>query len=138
MDIAVTGNTIAIADLMKSVTLIEYIRGVNGLPDTLSEIGRHFSTVWATAVADIDRNTFLESDAEGNLMLLHRDKEGLTEDDKRRLEITSEIRLGEMVNRIRTLDVAALPDAVVIPKAFLATVGFFSFLWLPSARRACT
>ena len=138
MDIAVTGNIIAIADLMKSVTLVEYIRGVNGLPDTLSEIGRHFSTVWATAVADIDRNTFLESDAEGNLMLLHRDKEGLTEDDKRRLEITSEIRLGEMVNRIRTLDVAALHDAVVIPKAFLATVGVVSFLWLPSARRACT
>lgn len=127
MDIAVTGNIIAIADLMKSVTLVEYSRGVNGLPDTLSEIGRHFSTVWATAVVDIDSNTFLESDAEGNLMLLHRDQEGLTEDDKRRLEITSEIRLGEMVNRIRTLDVATLPDAVVIPKAFLATVGFFSF-----------
>lgn len=123
---------------MKSVTLVEYNRGVNGLPDTLSEIGRHFSTVWATAVADIDCNTFLESDAEGNLMLLHRDQEGLTEDDRRRLDVTSEIRLGEMVNQIRTLDVVALPDAVVIPKAFLATVGFFSFLWLPFARLACT
>lgn len=131
MDIAVTGNIIAVADLMKSVALVEYSRGVNGLSDTLNEIGRHFSTVWATAVADIDSNTFLESDAEGNLMLLHQDQEGLTEDDKRRLEITSEIRLGEMVNRIRTLDVATLPDAVVIPKAFLATVSFFSFPRLP-------
>lgn len=116
---------------MKSVTLVEYSRGANGLSDKLNEIGRHFSTVWATAVAGIDSNTFLESDAEGNLMLLHRDQEGLTEDDKRRLEITSEIRLGEMVNRIRTLDVAPLPDAVVIPKAFLATVGFISFPRLP-------
>ncbi len=122
MDLAVSGNSIAIADLMKSITVVEYQRGDSGLPDTLKETARHFSTVWATAVGDVDQNTFLESDAEGNLMLLRRDQEGVTEDDKRRLEVTSEIRLGEMVNRIRTFDVPSNTNAVVIPKAFLATV----------------
>ncbi|KAI4134122.1 MAG: hypothetical protein LQ347_001781 [Umbilicaria vellea] len=122
IDLAITGTTIAIADLMKSVSLVEFKRGLAGLPDTLVEVARHFQTAWATAVAHVADGAFLESDAEGNLMVLRQNVGGVTEDDRRRLEITSEIRLGEMVNRIRRINVPVSPDCVVVPRAFLATV----------------
>jgi DNA damage-binding protein 1 len=55
-------------------------------------------------------------------MLLARDQHGVTEDDKRRLNVSGEMLLGEMVNRIRRIDVATSADAVVVPRAFMATV----------------
>ncbi|KAF2816370.1 DNA damage-binding protein 1 [Mytilinidion resinicola] len=122
IDITVTGNAIVIADLMKSVSVVEYKRGEAGLPDTLTEIARHFQTTWGTAVAEVDENTYLESDAEGNLMVLKRDTNAVTLDDKRRLQVTSEMLLGELVNRIRRINVATSPNAFVIPRAFVATV----------------
>lgn len=122
IDIAVKGNLIAIVDLMKSVSVVEYNRGTEGLPDTLEEKARHFQTAWGTAVAHVDTDTILESDAEGNLMVLHQNTSGVTSEDRRRLEITSEIRLGEMVNRIRSFEVPTSTNATVVPKAFLGTV----------------
>ncbi|KAJ9307256.1 hypothetical protein DTO217A2_3315 [Paecilomyces variotii] len=122
IDISVTGNLIAVSDLMKSVSIVEYKEGDNGLPDSLNEVARHFQTVWATAVATVEENTFLESDAEGNLIVLRRNVNGVTEDDKRRLEVTSEVSLGEMVNRIRPVNIPHLASVTVTPKAFLATV----------------
>ncbi|KAL1867769.1 hypothetical protein Plec18167_008513 [Paecilomyces lecythidis] len=122
VDISVTGNLIAVSDLMKSVSIVEYKEGANGLPDSLKEVARHFQTVWATAVANVEENTFLESDAEGNLVVLRRNVNGVTDDDKRRLEVTSEVSLGEMVNRIRPVNIPHLASVTVTPKAFLATV----------------
>lgn len=122
VDIIVNGPLITIADLMKSAVIVEYERGEVGLPDKLKEVGRHFQTKWATAIAEVDENTFLESDAEGNLLVLTWDPNAEIEDDRRRLAKTSEILLGEMVNRIRRIDVTTAPDAVVIPRAFMATV----------------
>lgn len=122
IDVTVNGSLITIADLMKSAVIVEYKRGKTGLSDHITEIARHFQTTWATAVAEVDENTYLESDAEGNLIVLYRDPKGVTEDDKRRLNVSSEMSLGEMVNRIRRIDVATAPDAVVIPRAFMGTV----------------
>ena len=122
IDIAVKGNFIAIADLMKSISVVEYVRGKEGLDDKLQETARHFQTAWSTAVAHIADETFLESDAEGNLTVLHRNVSGVTAEDRRRLEVTSEIQLGEMVNRIRSFEVPTSKNAAVVPKAFLGTV----------------
>lgn len=122
IDISVTGNTIAVTDLMKSVSLIQYKPGRGGLQDTLGEIGRHFETLWGTAIANVGENTYLESDAEGNLVVLQHDVNGYSEDDRRRLKPVSEMLLGEMVNRIRPITVQPTPNALVIPRAFLATV----------------
>ncbi|KAH7069005.1 DNA damage-binding protein 1 [Paraphoma chrysanthemicola] len=122
IDITVNGTQIAIADLMKSMVVVEFQPGETGLPDKLVEVARHFQVTWATAVAEVDTNTYLESDAEGNLIVLYRDPNGVTEDDKRRLHVSSEMLLGEMVNRIRRIDVATAPDAAVIPRAFMGTV----------------
>lgn len=107
---------------MKSVSLIQYQPSQAGRPDTLQEVARHFDTAWGTAVAHVADNTFLASDAEGNLTVLNHEITGITEDDRRRLRVTSEMLLGEMVNRIRRIDVTPTPSATVIPRAFLATV----------------
>lgn len=122
IDVAVTGDIIAVSDLMKSVSLVRHQRGVGGLPDSLEEVARHYETTWATAVANIDENTYLESDAEGNLIVLNQEVSSFSEEDRRRLRVTSEIQLGEMVNRIRRIDVQPTAGAIVIPRAFLATV----------------
>lgn len=124
VDVTVTGNVIAVSDLMKSVCLVEYKEGENGMPDTMTEVARHFQTVWATGVANIAPDTFLESDAEGNLIVLRRNTTGVEEDDKRRLEVTGEISLGEMVNRIRPVNIQQLASVAVTPRAFLGTVSF--------------
>lgn len=121
IDITVTDNIIAVTDLMKSVSLVEYTQGRGGLPATLSEVARHYETMWGTAIANVADNTYLEADAEGNLIVLQRDVTSYSEEDKRRLRVTSEMLLGEMVNRIRRIDVQPTPNATVIPRAFLAT-----------------
>lgn len=124
IDISIYKNQIAIADLMKSVSITTYTPGQNGLDDTLIETGRHFQTAWGTAVAHVGDDTWLEADAEGNLMVLRQNTAGVTADDKRRLEVESEIRLGEMVNRIRSfeLEVDSKNPAPVVPKAFMGSV----------------
>ncbi|KAI9778235.1 MAG: DNA damage-binding protein 1 [Peltula sp. TS41687] len=129
IDLAVTGNLIAVADVMKSLAIVEYKPGENGLSGTLDEVARHYQTVWSTAVAHVAEDTFLESDAQGNLMVLHQNRNGVTEDDQRRLEVTGEMQLGELVNRIRRTNIPTSPEAVVIPRAFLATIDGAMYLF---------
>lgn len=107
---------------MKSLSLVQYTPGTAGEPDTLIEIARHFDTLWGTAVAQVAENTYLEADAEGNLVVLQHDVNGYSAEDRRRLRPVSELLLGEMVNRIRPLAISPTPQALVIPAAFLATV----------------
>ena len=110
---------------MKSVSITSYIPGSLGLDDKLTETARHYQTAWGTAVAHVGEDTWLEADAEGNLMVLHQNIGGVTSDDRRRLEVTSEMRLGEMVNRIRSFEITEMDSrtsAPVTPKAFMGTV----------------
>ena len=51
-----------------------------------------------------------------------QDTNALTAEDKRRLRVVSEIRLGEMVNRIRPISINVPATAAVVPRAFMATV----------------
>lgn len=111
---------------MKSISIVTYRPPSSDTPHEtshkLEETGRHFQTAWSTAVARVGVDMWLESDAEGNLIVLAQDPHALTADDKRRLRAISEIRLGEMVNRIRPIKVTVAPTAVVAPSAFMATV----------------
>ncbi|KAJ5388796.1 hypothetical protein N7509_011337 [Penicillium cosmopolitanum] len=122
VDVTVVGNMIMVADLMKSVCIVEYIKGANGVGDKLNEIGRHYQTVWSTAVASVGDDTLLVSEAQGNLIVLSRNTNGVTEQDKHRLVPTSEICLGEMVNRIRPIQIPQLASVAVTPRAFMGTV----------------
>lgn len=148
IDLAIHQPTaqICVADLMKSISIVTYSAPSDTFPEhTLTETARHYQTIWATACAHIDTETWLEADAEGNLLVLRQNTTGVTADDRRRLEVTSEIRLGEMVNRLRPVAVDASPGAPVVPKAFMATVegGVYLFaqiapLWLDLLMRLQT
>ncbi|KAI1853125.1 hypothetical protein JX266_001831 [Neoarthrinium moseri] len=122
VDIAINENVIAVADLMKSVTLVKFTPYTGDEPPKLQEIARHHHAAWSTTVSHVEESSWLQSDANGNLMILNPNKEGVTEEDKKRMDITSEINLGEMVNRIRKITVDSSENAVVVPKAFLGTV----------------
>lgn len=124
IDLCVKGNIIAVADLMKSVSVLEYRprSRAAAMQDELVEAARHYQTVWTTAVSDVDKDIWLLADSEENLLVLSKDTEGATEEDRKRLRVTSELSLGEMVNRIRPFDVQAQAGAPVVPKAFLGTV----------------
>ncbi|KAI5281866.1 hypothetical protein KEM54_003100 [Ascosphaera aggregata] len=121
-DITVTGDIIAVSDLMKSLSLIQFKQIKAGEREALVEIARHYQTVWSTCVANIDENIWLEGDAEGNLILLGRNMNGFSPADQKRMVVLGEIHLGEMVNRVRPVRVQVGADAVVTPKAFMATV----------------
>ncbi|KKY25033.1 putative uv-damaged dna binding [Phaeomoniella chlamydospora] len=139
--------TIAVADLMKSLSILTYTPSPPGTgePDSLVEVARHFTTLWSSAVTTISPNEWLLADMEGNLLVLRRNERGVTEDDRRRLEVTSEMLLGEVVNSIVPVNVptaiasdttssadsnpitapvtpAKLGETPVTPQAFLATV----------------
>ncbi|KAI0200011.1 mono-functional DNA-alkylating methyl methanesulfonate N-term-domain-containing protein [Astrocystis sublimbata] len=126
IDLVVKDNTIAIADLMKSMSLVEFTPAVDGQPAKLTEVSRHYQAYWATALCHIEGaewgDAWLEADTQGNLMVLRKNQAGVTEEDKRRMEVTSEINLGEMANKIREVTVDASPNAIIVPKAFIGTV----------------
>ncbi|KAF8853733.1 hypothetical protein BDZ45DRAFT_729321 [Acephala macrosclerotiorum] len=121
IDIAVTGNTVAIADMMQSLSIVEFQPGKDGLPDRLEQVARDYTPCWSTAVTDIDDDAYLESDHDGNLQVFLRNREGPTAEDRKRLRNVGELHLGEQVNVIRRIQVEPGPNAVVVPKAFMAT-----------------
>ncbi|KAF1810515.1 putative UV-damaged DNA binding protein, partial [Eremomyces bilateralis CBS 781.70] len=122
IDMAVHNRSgkLVVADLMKSIAVLQFIPGRVGMPDRLEEIARHDQTLWSTAVAAVGENHWLEADAEGNLFLLERDPATELELEMKKIRISAEIRLGEMVNKIRSIDIGER-GGVVVPKAFAAT-----------------
>jgi DNA damage-binding protein 1 len=147
--------------MMKSVCILELTSPTSSSTSTstpsssgwlLTEVARHYASVWSSAVTVISQNEWLLADMEGNILILHRNINGVTPDDRKRLEVVGEMRLGEVVNKIIPIgsvssSAAAMPfkarrrtrtdsvikmDAVeetegedtppVMPKAFLATV----------------
>lgn len=125
IDLVVQGNTIAVGDMKKSMSLVEYTAGKNGRPAELTEVARHHQSSFTTAIAHIEGDSYVTADADGNLMILRRNREGVTDSDKRRMEITSEINIGEQVNAIKKVMVEPTPGAVVHPRALMATVSFY-------------
>jgi DNA damage-binding protein 1 len=118
----VSENIIIVGDMMKSISLVEYIPGKEGLPDKLTEVARHMDAIWTTCVVHVEGYSYLASDHYGNLLILRRNINGVTLEDRKRLEMTSEMNLGEQVNKIVRIQVEPSQNAMVIPKAFLATV----------------
>lgn len=127
LDIA--GNMIGVADLMQSLSLVEFTPPKDGAPAKLEEKARHYQSAWATSVCHLEDERWLETDAQGNIIVLARNPDAPTEHDRSRLEITSEMNLGEQINRIRKLNIAPTENAVVSPKAFLASVSIH--FWYP-------
>ncbi|KAI9894998.1 MAG: hypothetical protein M1814_000220 [Vezdaea aestivalis] len=118
ISLSVSFPSIVVADIMKSITVLHF----NPSPTpTLTEIARHFSILWSTAVTALSPTLFLVADAASNLLLLRHNDKGPTPDDQRRLEVLSEIHVGEQINRLEAVEVQPSPDAAVVPVAFAAT-----------------
>jgi len=83
--------------MMKGTSLLECDLATG----KLSEVARNYQTQWVTSVALLDRETVVSADAEGNVIIQKWDTNGVTPEDRRRLSVTGEIRIGEMVNRFR-------------------------------------
>ncbi|UNI13404.1 hypothetical protein JDV02_000152 [Purpureocillium takamizusanense] len=122
VDLDISGNMIGVVDLMQSLALVEFIPSQDGSRAKLEERARHYQAAWATSVCHLDGDRWLEADAQGNIIVLRRNQEAPTEQDQRRLEITSEMNIGEQINRIRRLHVASSESAIVSPKAFLGSI----------------
>ncbi|MBE3049825.1 hypothetical protein IMZ48_46475 [Candidatus Bathyarchaeota archaeon] len=122
-DISVHGNLIGVADIMKSLTILELQpRTEDGDPPKLVERARHLQEAWTTAVCHIPGDYWLQSDAMGHVMVLREKTDAAAAQDRRQLDLTSAMNLGEQVNQIRPLNVAQDENAAVWPKAFLGTV----------------
>ena len=113
---------------MKSLSVLEV-----GDDFQLKEVSRHFATLWSSATAVVGDNEWVVADMEGNLATMKRDLDGVTADDRKRLQLTGEFRLGEVVNKIVPIAskgkgrASSVPTSVrsgpiVSPKAFLATI----------------
>ena len=106
---------IAVADLMKSVSLLSFYK-VEGKHWHLEEIARHYASMWGSRVSSVGNNEWLAADMEGNLVILHSNVDGVTEDDRKRLEVTSELRLGEVISTIKPIR-TLLPAEMMKEKA---------------------
>jgi DNA damage-binding protein 1 len=129
IDLSIHDDFIAVADLMQSMSVVEIKHGENGMDDKLEEVARHFQATWSTGVIYIDDDSYLQSDHDGNLMVLRRNVDGVTVEDQKRMELISSMNLGEMVNKIQRINVEPTSSAMVIPKAFLATVSLPRFFY---------
>ncbi|KAK3987205.1 hypothetical protein QBC44DRAFT_331894 [Cladorrhinum sp. PSN332] len=130
VELEVNGNIIAVVDLMKSMTLVEFVpAGDENSKPKLVERARHFQSLSGTALCHVDGEEWLEADEQGNLMMLQRNVEAVEVHEKRNLRVTAEFNLGEMVNRIRGIKVETSPGAMIVPRAFLGTVegGIYMF-----------
>lgn len=122
-DLSVHGTLIGVADIMKSLTILELKpRTESGDAPRLIERARHLQEAWTTAVCHLRGEFWVQSDAVGHVMVLREKIDAAAAQDRRQMELTSIMNLGEMVNQIRPLDVAPDENAVVWPKAFLGTV----------------
>ncbi|KAL1891852.1 hypothetical protein Sste5346_007396 [Sporothrix stenoceras] len=151
-DLAVHDNLIAVGDMMKSTTIVEYVPASGGgdeddedkgkkttdsmdvdedgndnkkkevTPAKLEGRARYFQSSWVTAVGHVEDETWLEADGFGNLSVLERNVNGVNEEDRRQLRAVCDMNLGDMVNRIQPIAVESAANAMVHPKAFLATV----------------
>ncbi|KAF8538333.1 CPSF A subunit region-domain-containing protein [Trichophaea hybrida] len=122
IDLGVLGNMISVGDLMKGPYIIEY----TSFPSPkLTEVARTYQTLWSTAVDMMDKDTVINADAEGNLSIWQRDDDALLVADQKRLRLIADMRIGEMINRIRRVDVQPLHmahDSLLQPAAYISTV----------------
>ena len=123
VELDTTDNMIGVADLMQSLSLVEFTPMEDGSRAMMLEKARHYESIWATSVCHLDGVRWLEADAQGNLLVLEQNLKAPTEQDRHKLEITSELNIGEQINRIRKLNVAMTEDSIVHPQAFLGSVG---------------
>jgi len=120
---SVRGDHILIADLVKSMSLLCFQPSSN----TIDEIARDYDANWMTACETLSDNVFIGSDNCFNLFTLQRNLEGVSEEDRARLDCVGRYHSGEFINRIRAGSlVMNIPgsdnDSAVIPTHLFGTI----------------
>ncbi len=126
IDIEVQGPMIAVTDMMKSVSIMEYHWGENGEPPRLQEVARDVDSRWGTAVGYMGMSNWIGADASGNLKRLKQSSafgDGYEDPDPepKLLKNVGEFNLGENVTCIRSYATERDEKLIVTPKAFLST-----------------
>ncbi|KAJ3310810.1 DNA damage-binding protein 1 [Gonapodya sp. JEL0774] len=118
--LAVRGNLIAVADLMKSVSLLTLQQTGNPPVETLVEVARDYNTNWMTAVETLADDLVIGVDNSFNIFGLRRYAEAQSEDERRRLVGVGEWHVGDLVNRFKPGSlVMNLPDTEPAAKPLL-------------------
>ncbi|TPX39150.1 hypothetical protein SeLEV6574_g07407 [Synchytrium endobioticum] len=118
--LAVHGHFLLVGDMMKSVSVLRL-----GADDALEEVAKDYSTHWMTAVQMLDDETYLGGDSMYNLLAWRKRSEGVTDEDRQRLELIGEWHLADQVNRFRQGSlVIQLPDSQppAIPRFLFCTL----------------
>ena len=86
-----TGNTLALGDILQSVTMIEF----DTEKTKLVEVARDFTCNYMRAIEIIGDSTFVGAEDNCNIFFLHHDAHGK---DSSRLDICGEFHVGEAIN----------------------------------------
>ncbi len=68
---------------MRSMSLLSY----NSVDNTVKEIARDFTANWMNAVEAINDETFIGAENEGNLFVLRKNVEGVSDEERARLQL---------------------------------------------------
>ncbi|KAJ3070768.1 DNA damage-binding protein 1a [Podochytrium sp. JEL0797] len=120
--LSVKGDVVAVGDLMKSVTLLEYHPGMARVEEeeeeeggdamdtqqqkqssgpTLTEVARDYLPTWTCGVHLAREDLVVVGEVGANLYTLRRQKEVQLEEERKRLEVVGAWHLGGNVTRIR-------------------------------------
>lgn len=101
LKIKVTGDIVAIADVQKSVSVLEYCN-VNGV-ESLNEVARDYNTNWMLNVEfGSSSDILVGADNSMNLFTLRRNVDSTLDDVKRKLEVCGGFHIGDAVNVMHT------------------------------------
>ncbi|EFJ48849.1 UV-damaged DNA binding complex subunit 1 protein, partial [Volvox carteri f. nagariensis] len=95
--LATRGNLVVVGDLMRSVSLLSY----NVEQGVLEHRAADYNSGWTTSVEALDDDTYLEGDNHLNLVVLRRNADSATDEERARLQVVGEYHTGTFVNRFR-------------------------------------
>ncbi len=91
----------------------------------IEERARDPNSMWMTAVEMLDDDTFLGAENSHNLLVVRKNGDAATDEERQRLDIVGEFHLGDFVNRFRRGSlVMRLPDSdlATVPTILFATI----------------
>ena len=126
VDLDVEGDVIGVVDLTQSLTILKLSDPKTGNREDkkLEEVARHMHYIWTTCVSNIEHDRWIEADADGNIIVTRYRRDAPDEHLRHRMETTSEMNIGEQINKIRKLNVPSSENSVVWPRAFLGSVSY--------------
>lgn len=120
------GEFIAVADLVKSVSLLRYVPAADdkSTPSFVT-VGRDYTSRWMTSLELLEDDVVVGTEAEGNLHVLKRNTGMMTDEERKKFEAIAEWGLGDVVNRIRKGSIVMNRDGeetIATPQMIFCTI----------------